>query len=80
MISYHPTESLVPATSIPIAESLSEDLVHLQEQLEDTEPCYILARLDDPPSEWLAISYVPDSAKVRDKVGIFLDDLAGGCT
>jgi len=45
-------------------------LLQLQEYLEDKEPCYILARLDDPPSEWLAVSYVPDSAKVRDKVGI----------
>ena len=31
-------------------------------------PAYILVRLDDPPTEWLAIYYVPDSAKVRDKV------------
>jgi twinfilin len=59
--------------SLSVAESLGEDLIQLQEHLEDKEPCYILARLDDPSSEWLAISYVPDSASVRDKVGIIVD-------
>ncbi|KAG0705296.1 actin depolymerizing protein [Suillus ampliporus] len=61
-------ESLVSVASLPVTESLGEDLVQLQEYLEDKEPCYILARLDDPPSEWLAISYVPDFANVRDKM------------
>lgn len=38
-------------------------------QLDDNVPAYILARLDEPISDaWLAISYVPDTAKVRDKV------------
>lgn len=60
-------ESLVSVASLPVANSLNEDLVQLQEYLEDKEPCYILARLDDPPSEWLAISYVPDFANVRNK-------------
>ncbi|KAG1736785.1 actin depolymerizing protein [Suillus lakei] len=60
-------ESLISVASLSVAESLSEDLVQLQEYLEDKEPCYILARLDDSPSEWLAISYVPDFANVRDK-------------
>ncbi|KIJ63252.1 hypothetical protein HYDPIDRAFT_113217 [Hydnomerulius pinastri MD-312] len=61
-------ESLVPVTSIEVSGSLEEDLVQLQDHLEDQEPCYILAQLDNPPSEWLLISYVPDSAKVRDKM------------
>ncbi|KAG2120031.1 actin depolymerizing protein [Suillus clintonianus] len=60
-------ESLVSVTSLSVTESLNEDLVQLQDHLEEKEPCYILARLDDPPSEWLAISYVPDFANVRDK-------------
>ncbi|KAG1868790.1 actin depolymerizing protein [Suillus tomentosus] len=60
-------ESLVPVDSLPVTDSFNEDLVQLQEYLEDREPCYILARLDDPPSEWLAISYVPNPANVRDK-------------
>lgn len=73
MISYHQTESLVSVASLSVADSLNEDLVQLQEHLEDNVPCYILARLDDPPSEWLAISYVPDFANVRDKVGPVVD-------
>lgn len=56
-----------------MTDSFNEDLVQLQEYLEDREPCYILARLDDPPSEWLAISYVPNFANVRDKVSIVVD-------
>ncbi|KAF7985003.1 hypothetical protein HWV62_9988 [Athelia sp. TMB] len=37
-------------------------------QLDDNIPAYILARLDEPNNDsWLAISYVPDTAKVRDK-------------
>jgi len=67
-LSYHP-ESLVD-TSIPVNGSLEEDLLQLQdpEILQDNVPAYLLVRLDDPPTEWLAIDYVPDSAKVRDKV------------
>jgi len=36
--------------------------------VEDNVPAYILVKLDDPPTEWLAVYYVPDNAKVRDKV------------
>ncbi|KIJ17140.1 hypothetical protein PAXINDRAFT_167919 [Paxillus involutus ATCC 200175] len=61
-------ESLVPVTSVEVAGSLDDDLALLQDHLEDNVPCYILARLDDPPSEWLAISYVPDAATVRAKM------------
>lgn len=35
--------------------------------LQDDSPAYVLAKLDSL-SDWMAISYVPDSAKVRDKV------------
>ncbi|KAF9234031.1 actin depolymerizing protein [Melanogaster broomeanus] len=61
-------ESLVPLTSVDVSGSLDDDLALLQDHLENNVPCYILARLDDPPSEWLAISYVPEAAKVRDKM------------
>ncbi|ESK94229.1 protein tyrosine kinase [Moniliophthora roreri MCA 2997] len=63
-------ESLVHDLSIPISGTLQEDLEKLQDDsvLKDDVPAYILAKLDDPPSEWLAIYYVPDSAKVRDKM------------
>lgn len=40
----------------------------LQSLLDDNIPAYVLVRLDDPPSAWLAVHYVPDSALVRDKV------------
>ncbi|KAF8522264.1 actin depolymerizing protein [Hysterangium stoloniferum] len=50
------------------AETLAEDLEQLQPILDDTTPAYILARLDDPSSQWLAITYVPDTANVRDKM------------
>ncbi|KAF5391931.1 hypothetical protein D9757_001849 [Collybiopsis confluens] len=59
-------ESLVHDQSIPIEGSLNEDLAKLQDLLQDDVPAYILTKLDD--SEWLAIYYVPDSAKVRDKM------------
>ncbi|KAI6009399.1 hypothetical protein F5J12DRAFT_37253 [Pisolithus orientalis] len=61
-------ESLVPVTSVDVTGSLEEDLALLDSRLAENDPCYILARLDDPSSEWLLISYVPDSAKVRDKM------------
>lgn len=55
--------------SVPIRGSFEEDLGKLQDVdvLQDDSPAYILAKLDTP-SDWIAISYVPDSAKVREKV------------
>jgi twinfilin-like protein len=45
------------------------DLEQLQDILSDSSPAYVLARFDEPQAqEWLAISYVPDTAKVRDKM------------
>lgn len=52
--------------SVSIDGSLEEDLDKLGDILQDDVPAYILAKLDE--SGWLAISYVPDNAKVRDKV------------
>jgi len=61
---------LVHDQSIPVGGTFQEDLEQLQgtEVLQDDIPAYLLIRLDDPPTEWLAIYYVPDSAKVRDKM------------
>jgi twinfilin len=42
------------------------DLKDLQGILTDNDPAYVLAHFDE--GSWLAISYVPDTAKVRDKV------------
>lgn len=56
--------------SEPVSGSLVHDLNRLQDILEDNVPSYVLVRLDEPPTEWLAVYYVPDSAKVRDKVRV----------
>ncbi|KAL4065256.1 actin depolymerizing protein [Scleroderma citrinum] len=61
-------ESLVPVVSVDVAGSLEDDLGQLGAHLDDKDPCYILTRLDDPASEWLAIAYVPEIASVRDKM------------
>jgi twinfilin-like protein len=60
-------ESLVHTDSIDGSSTLDEDFELLQTKIQEDAPAYILARLDDGRG-WLAISYVPDSAKVRDKV------------
>src|ERR1700761_139602 len=61
-------ESVVSDGVTPISASFESDLHQLFQILEDRAPAYILAKLDDPPSSWLAISYVPDNANVRDKM------------
>lgn len=61
-------EFIVLDSTTPRQSDLSADLNLLQDILEDDIPAYVLAKLDDSPSQWLAITYVPDSAKVRDKV------------
>ncbi|KAG2740215.1 hypothetical protein P692DRAFT_20881080 [Suillus brevipes Sb2] len=61
------TEPLVSVASLPTVDSLTKDLIQLQEHLEDNILCYILARLDDPSSEWLAISYVSDFVNIQNK-------------
>ncbi|KAI9569001.1 actin depolymerizing protein [Boletus coccyginus] len=61
-------ETLVPVRSVNVSGTLTDDLALLQDHLEEKVPCYVLARLDSPPSEWLIISYVPDAAQVRQKM------------
>ncbi|KAH9063356.1 actin depolymerizing protein [Lactarius vividus] len=61
-------EALVSDTTLPPSSTLENDLNSLQSLLDDNIPAYVLVRLDDPPSAWLAIHYVPDTAKVRDKM------------
>lgn len=61
-------EALVTDTTVAPSSTLESDLNSLQSLLDDNVPAYVLVRLDDPPSAWLAINYVPDTAKVRDKV------------
>ncbi|KAJ6606467.1 hypothetical protein DFH09DRAFT_1017484 [Mycena vulgaris] len=65
-------ESLVNDLSVPTRGSLQDDLSQLQDTdiIQEDNPAYILARLDkdDPPAEWILICFVPDSARVRDKM------------
>ncbi|PCH38158.1 actin depolymerizing protein [Wolfiporia cocos MD-104 SS10] len=61
-------ESLVPDGTTPPSGTLEADLDNLGSILDDNAPAYVLVRLDDPPSEWLAVYYVPDTAQVRDKM------------
>jgi twinfilin len=61
-------ESLIVDESVPPSGTFEEDLDKLADYLQDDVPAYILVRQDNPPSDWLAIFYVPDIAKVRDKV------------
>jgi hypothetical protein len=67
-------ESLVCDLSIEIKGSFQEDLLNLQD--EDVLPkdisAYVLAKLDAPSLDWMIVSYVPDNAKVRDKVGFYI--------
>ncbi|TFK29820.1 actin depolymerizing protein [Coprinopsis marcescibilis] len=62
-------ETLVHDSSIPISGSFLQDLSILQDDsvVPNEHPAYILAKLDRT-SEWLAIFYVPDNAKIRDKM------------
>ncbi|GLB35071.1 putative actin depolymerizing protein [Lyophyllum shimeji] len=61
-------ELLVHQLTIPVTSSFEDDLKLLQAPgvLENDTPAYLLAKV--APSDWIAISYVPDSAKVRDKM------------
>jgi twinfilin-like protein len=64
-------ESLVHDLSIQVKGSFEDDL---QNSLQDDDvlpkdfPAYILAKLDAPSPDWVIVSYVPDNAKVRDKM------------
>jgi len=61
-------EALVIDATIPTSSTFETDLIRLQSLLDDNVPAYVLVRLDDPPSAWLAVHYVPDTANVRDKM------------
>jgi hypothetical protein len=66
-------ESLVHDLSIDIKGSFEDDLQNLQEEdvLPKDLPAYILAKLDAPSPDWMIVFYVPDNAKVRDKVRVY---------
>ena len=58
----------MPDGAAPRLGNLQSDLKQLAGLVSTDVPAYYLVRLDSSASEWLAISYVPDTAKVRDKV------------
>jgi twinfilin-like protein len=61
----------VDILSQPISGNWEEDFSGVAAQLEATEPCYILYRLDSTNNlgfEWVLVTYVPDKAKVRAKM------------
>ncbi|KAF7295362.1 Protein tyrosine kinase [Mycena indigotica] len=61
-------EALVHTSSIPVQGSFQEDLQLLDSEdiLQANTPAYLLTKLDD--NEWLVIYFVPDTAKVREKM------------
>ncbi|KAI9253217.1 hypothetical protein BY458DRAFT_521960 [Sporodiniella umbellata] len=65
-------ESLVSNGSTPAQGTFEKDYQHVAEYLESNTPAYIFVRLDQKTStgeyNWLLLSYVPDNAKVRDKM------------
>ncbi|KAF9052670.1 actin depolymerizing protein [Panaeolus papilionaceus] len=65
-------ESLVHDASISSSGSLEEDFIKLLDVnfLSDDIPAYILVKLHTP-QDWLFINYVPDAAKVREKVMLY---------
>ncbi|KAG2173599.1 hypothetical protein INT43_005017, partial [Umbelopsis isabellina] len=52
--------------------SIEKDFEQVQKYLDESQPSFILVRLDTKTSageyEWLFIAFVPDNAKVRDKM------------
>lgn len=61
-------ESLVPVTTVAAKSSFSENLAALQSHIKPNVASYvILSRYDDAP-RFLAITYIPDAAPVRQKM------------
>ncbi|PVG02256.1 actin depolymerizing protein [Serendipita vermifera] len=62
-------EALVESGKWSKQGNFMSDYAHIVNYVEDNVPAYLLVRLDSSSgSEWLSISYVPDTAKVRDKM------------
>ncbi|EPS38210.1 hypothetical protein H072_7975 [Dactylellina haptotyla CBS 200.50] len=62
-------EALVPVTTVPRQGTFEQDLAQLDGLLKDNEPAYIiLRRLDTGPAPFVCITYVPDTAHVRNKM------------
>src|SRR4051794_2783112 len=71
-LCWHFSEQLIPDKHIPAQASWEADYKQMIPQFTTTlEPCYLFVRLDTRTSlgyEWLLLTYVPDSASVRQKM------------
>ncbi|KAI8889631.1 actin depolymerizing protein [Backusella circina FSU 941] len=66
-------ESLIPSGTSPVESSFEQDYPNVEKELADNKPSYVFVRLDEKASssgeyKWLFLCYVPDNAKVRDKM------------
>ncbi|OTB17777.1 hypothetical protein K445DRAFT_9633 [Daldinia sp. EC12] len=64
-------ESLTPSTTIPrssLSSDFDSDLPKLSPYLKPDEPLYIILRRYDAAPYLIAVTYVPDTAKVRQKM------------
>jgi len=61
-------EELVEITNCGNKGSWEEDLIQIQSLLDKEKPCYVLFRLDSSNPQWVLFCYVPDKAKVKDKM------------
>jgi len=66
-------DELVAKGTFPVANGWEDDLEKAVQQLEPNEPSYILFQTDEKNTQvvgngWLLLCYVPDKAKVREKM------------
>jgi len=62
---------LVPTGSCPLGGNYEDDLDKIPTYLDEKEPSFIIFRLDEKSSQgylWVLMCYVPDKAKVREKM------------
>jgi len=64
-------DECVPVGTLPLGSNYEDDLDRIHEFLDPAEPSYILFRLDEKNANgyvWVLMCYVPDKAKVREKM------------
>jgi len=64
-------DEVVPTATMEVSGTENEDLDKIHKYLTPTDACYILFRQDEKNARgytWILMSYVPDKAKVRDKM------------
>jgi len=62
------TETLQAAATQDRVGDFEADFTLFQRHLDDRQPCYICYKHDTPDKSWLFVAYVPDFAKVREKM------------